>query len=32
MIVEAVFGYGGARLFGAQQNPNQEGNGATGRR
>jgi porin len=27
MIVEAVFGYGGARLIGAQQNPNQEGNG-----
>jgi porin len=27
MIVEAVFGYGGARLIGAQSNPNQEGNG-----
>jgi porin len=27
MIVEAVYGYGGARLLGAQQNPNQEGNG-----
>jgi porin len=27
MIVEAVYGYGGARLIGAQQNPNQEGNG-----
>ena len=25
MIVEAVYGYGGARLIGAQQNPNQEG-------
>ena len=27
VIVEAVYGYGGARLIGAQQNPNQEGNG-----
>jgi porin len=27
VIVEAVCGYGGARLIGAQQNPNQEGNG-----
>ena len=27
MIVEALYGYGGARLIGAQQNPNQEGNG-----
>ena len=27
MIIEAVYGYGGARLLGAQQNPNQEGNG-----
>ena len=27
MIVEALYGYGGARLLGAQQNPNQEGNG-----
>ncbi len=27
MIVEAVYGYGGARLIGAQQNPNQEGDG-----
>jgi porin len=30
MIVEAVYGYGGARLIGAQQNPNQEGNGTPG--
>jgi porin len=27
MIVEAVYAYGGARLIGAQQNPNQEGDG-----
>jgi porin len=27
MIVETVYGYGGARLIGAQQNPNQEGDG-----
>jgi porin len=27
MIAEVVHGYGGARLLGAQQNPNQEGNG-----
>jgi porin len=27
MIIEAVYGYGGARLIGAQQNPNQEGDG-----
>jgi carbohydrate-selective porin (OprB family) len=27
MIAEAVYGYGGAQLSGAQQNPNQEGDG-----